>query len=199
VILAAGPHTNAREGALSFRFEPLEISDVVSVTPTRHGDERGFFQESYRASAFAAAGIGIAFVQDNWARSAAGVLRGLHFQIPPAPQGKLVGVARGRIFDVAVDLRVGAPTYGRWVGRTLDSDTGEMLWIPPGFAHGYAVLSDGADVLYKVTAEFEPALDRGVLWNDPAIGIDWPLTDPVVSAKDRAQPLLAEAENPFTV
>jgi len=181
----------------SFRFEPLEIPEVILVRSTRHGDDRGFFQESYKASAFAAAGIEGPFVQDNWARSSRGVLRGLHYQLPPAAQGKLVGVGRGRIFDVAVDLRVGAPTYGRWVGRTLDAEQGEMLWVPPGFAHGYGVLSDVADVFYKVTAEYAPALDRGVRWDDPAIGVRWPIERPVVSAKDRVQPLLADAENPF--
>jgi dTDP-4-dehydrorhamnose 3,5-epimerase len=182
---------------LAFQFEPLAIPEIVLIRPVRHGDERGFFQETYKASAFAAAGIDVSFVQDNWARSSAGVLRGLHYQIPPAGQGKLIGVARGRIFDVAVDLRVGAATYGRWVGHTLDGEAGEMLWIPPGFAHGYAVLSDVADVLYKVTAEYAPALDRGVRWDDPAIGVEWPLERPIISEKDRTQPLLVDAENPF--
>lgn len=186
------------EDRMSFTFEPLEISDVVVVHPTRHRDQRGFFQESYRASAFAEAGIDAVFVQDNVARSNRGVLRGLHYQLPPAAQGKLVGVASGRIFDVAVDLRVGARSYGSWVGRTLDAEEGALLWIPPGFAHGYVVLSDAADVAYKVTAEYAAALDRGVLWNDPAIGIDWPVHDPIVSPKDRVQPPLAQAENPFT-
>jgi len=184
---------------MAFDFEKLEIPEVVLVRPTRHGDARGFFQESYRASAFVAAGIRDAFVQDNLARSTRGVLRGLHYQLPPAAQGKLVGVVRGRVFDVAVDLRVGAPTYGRWVGRTLDADSGELLWIPAGFAHGYVVLSDVADVGYKVTAEYAPELDRGVRWDDPAVGIAWPVTDPVVSSKDAAQPTLALAENPFSV
>ncbi|HUF76384.1 MAG TPA: dTDP-4-dehydrorhamnose 3,5-epimerase [Longimicrobiales bacterium] len=183
---------------MSFTFEPLEISDVVLVHPTRHRDPRGFFQESYRASAFAEAGIDATFVQDNLARSTRGVLRGLHYQLPPAAQGKLMGVVRGSVFDVAVDLRVGARSYGRWVGRTLDAEAGELLWIPPGFAHGYVVLSDVAEVAYKVTAEYAPPLDRGVLWNDPAIGIEWPVDDPVVSPKDRVQPVLADAENPFT-
>jgi dTDP-4-dehydrorhamnose 3,5-epimerase len=183
---------------MSFTFEPLEISDVVLVHPTRHSDARGFFQESYRASAFAEAGIDARFVQDNLARSARGVLRGLHYQLPPAAQGKLVGVVSGSVFDVAVDLRVGARSYGRWVARTLDAEEGRLLWIPPGFAHGYLVLSDVAEVAYKVTAEYAPSLDRGVLWNDPAIGVEWPIDDPVVSPKDRAQPPLVDAENPFT-
>jgi dTDP-4-dehydrorhamnose 3,5-epimerase len=182
---------------MSFTFDSLDIPDVVLVRPTRHRDERGFFQESYRASAFAAAGIDAAFVQDNLARSTRGVLRGLHYQLPPASQGKLVGVVRGRIFDVAVDLRVGAATYARWIGRVLDAESGELLWIPQGFAHGYVVLSDVAEVAYKVTAEYVAELDRGVLWDDPEIGVEWPVADPVVSPRDRAQPTLAQAENPF--
>lgn len=182
---------------MSFTFEPLAIPEVVAVRPTRRRDARGFFEEMYRKSAFVEAGLDLPFVQDNFVRSTRGVLRGLHYQLPPVPQGKLVGVASGRVFDVAVDLRVDAPTFGRWVGHTLDSEIGEMLWIPPGFAHGYAVLSDVADVVYKVTAEYAPELDRGVLWNDPAIGVEWPLEDPIVSERDASQPLLAAAENPF--
>lgn len=182
---------------MSFRFERLAIPDVVLVRMQRHGDARGFFQETYRRSEFAAAGIADTFVQDNHARSSRGVLRGLHYQLPPVAQGKLIGVAAGRIFDVAVDLRASSPTYARWVGRTMDAEAGELLWIPPGFAHGYVALSDVADVTYKVTAEYAAALDRGVRWDDPAIGVEWPVTDPIVSPKDRVQPLLAEAENPF--
>jgi len=182
---------------MKFAFEPLAIPDVVLVRPTRYTDQRGFFQESYRESAFAEAGIDARFVQDNHARSTRHVLRGLHYQIPPAAQGKLVTAMSGRIYDVAVDLRVGAPTFGGWIGTTLDADSGELLWIPPGFAHGYVVLSDVADVHYKVTAEYRPELDRGVLWNDHAIGVEWPVADPIVSAKDRAQPPLATCDNPF--
>lgn len=182
---------------MSFHFEPLEIPDVVLVRLRRHEDPRGFFQETYRRSAFVAAGIADAFVQDNSARSTRGVLRGLHYQIPPVAQGKLVGVATGRIFDVAVDLRTESPTYTKWVGHTLDADAGELIWIPPGFAHGYVALSDVADVLYKVTAEYAAHFDRGIRWNDPAIGIEWPIANPVVSEKDRSQPMLAQAENPF--
>jgi dTDP-4-dehydrorhamnose 3,5-epimerase len=184
---------------MRFTFEHLEIPEVVLVRPTRHRDARGFFQESYRVSSFEEAGIHARFVQDNLARSTRGVLRGLHYQLPPAAQGKLVGVAQGSIFDVAVDLRVGVPTFGRWVGRMLDEESGDQLWIPKGFAHGYVALSDVCDVVYKVTAEYDPELDRGVRWDDPAIGIEWPVADPLVSAKDREQPLLASAENPFTV
>jgi len=182
---------------MKFDFEPLDIPEVVLVRPTRYGDERGFFQESYRESVFAEAGIGPRFVQDNHARSTKGVLRGLHYQIPPAAQGKLVGVMSGSIFDVAVDLRADAPSFGQWVGRTLDGDSGELLWIPPGFAHGYVVLSDVADVHYKVTAEYRPEVDRGLAWNGPTLGIAWPVSDPVVSGKDMEQPMLSACDNPF--
>lgn len=182
---------------MKFDFQPLDIPDVVLVRSKRHVDERGFFQESYRESAFAEVGIVARFVQDNVARSTRHVLRGLHYQLPPHAQGKLVGVSSGRIFDVAVDLRVGGPTFGNWVGAELDADSGQLLWIPPGFAHGYLVLSQVADVHYKVTAEYDPALDRGVLWNDPAIGVVWPVSDPIVSAKDLTQPTLDASDNPF--
>lgn len=182
---------------MSFSFTPLAIPDVVLVRPRRLGDARGFFSETFRASAYAAGGIAGPFVQDNLARSGGGVLRGLHYQLPPNPQGKLVQVVRGAVYDVAVDLRRSSPTYGRWVGERLSEENGHLLWIPPGFAHGYAVLGDGADLLYKVTAEYEPAADRGVRWDDPTLGIDWPLADPVLSERDRALPLLADADNPF--
>lgn len=182
---------------MPFDFEPLSIPDVVLVRPTRHLDARGSFAETYRRSVFERAGIGVPFVQDNLARSARGVLRGLHYQLPPSAQGKLVGVVAGRIFDVAVDLRAGAPTYGAWVGHTLDEESGEMIWIPPGFAHGYCVLSEAAVVSYKTTAEYVPELNRGIQWDDPAIGVRWPVSDPVLSEQDRRLPAMAEADNPF--
>ena len=182
---------------MAFRFEPQSIPDVILVHPTRHVDPRGYFEETYRRSAFEEAGITADFAQDNFARSSRNVLRGLHYQLPPAAQGKLVGVASGRIFDVAVDLRAASPTYSRWVGCTLDAERRTLLWIPEGFAHGYVVLSETADVVYKVTAEYVAHLDRGVRWDDPAIGIDWPVRDPIVSEKDRAQPTLEAAENAF--
>lgn len=181
---------------MSFRFEPTEIADVVQVTPTRHEDARGDFAEIWRRTPFAAAGVGADFVQDNLVRSTARVVRGLHYQLPPAAQGKLVHVLHGEIFDVAVDLRSGSATFGRHVACRLSAAEGNGLWIPPGFAHGYAVLSDRADVLYKVTAEYDPTLDRGIRWDDPALGVRWPVLDPVLSAKDRALPTLAEAELP---
>lgn len=184
---------------MAFSFEPLAIRDVVVVRPDRYLDDRGFFKELYREDAFRAGGISAVFVQDNVTRSVQGVLRGLHYQLPPAPQGKLIGVIRGAIFDVAVDLRSGGPTYGKWVGRTLDVDRGEMLWIPPGFAHGYCVLSETADVLYKVTDTYHPELNRGIRWDDPTIGIQWPVEDPILSQADQAQPSLERAENTFRI
>lgn len=182
---------------MPFTFEPLDLPDVVLVRPDRYRDGRGWFVESYRESAFRATGIDVRFVQDNLVRSAAGVLRGMHFQLDPAAQGKLVGVPRGKIYDVAVDLREGSGTYGRWVGQELDDEHGAWLWIPPGFAHGYCVLGRTADVVYKVTTEFRPDLDRGFRWDDPEVGISWPLDRPVLSDRDRALPTLRELEPPF--
>lgn len=182
---------------MSFRFSPHGLPGIVLIEETRRGDARGFFAETYKESAFRAAGIPGPFVQDNHSRSARGVLRGLHYQIPPRAQGKLVRVVTGEIFDVAVDLRRGSPSFGRWTGVRLSADEGRMLWIPPGFAHGYVVLSETADFTYKVTAEYDASLERGVRWDDPAIGVEWPLAEPVLSERDRSQPPLAEADLPF--
>jgi len=182
---------------VSFSFEPSEIPAVVRVHPTRHRDARGFFMETYRRTPFVEAGIDAPLVQQKASRSTRGVLRGLHYQLPPAAQGKLIRVGRGRIFDVAVDLRRGSPTFGDWVGTAIDAEEGPLLWVPPGFAHGYCVLSDEADVAYGVTAEYAPELERGVRWDDPAVGVRWPVDDPVVSEKDASLPVLADAEVPF--
>ena len=184
---------------MSFSFHPLSIRDVVLIRPSRYVDDRGVFSEVYREQAFREAGIDVHFVQDNLVRSVSGVLRGLHYQLPPQAQGKLVGVVEGRIYDVAVDLRKGGPTFGRWVARTLDVETGEMLWIPPGFAHGYCVLSETADVFYKVTAPYVAELNRGIQWNDPKLGIPWPVSDPLLSDKDRRQPDFERCQNPFRI
>jgi dTDP-4-dehydrorhamnose 3,5-epimerase len=182
---------------MPFHFTRLSLPDVVLIVPTRHRDDRGFFSETFRASAFESHVQG-PFVQDNLARSAAGVLRGLHFQLAPKAQGKLIQVLSGEICDVAVDLRRSSPTFGRWVSTALSAETGQMLWVPPGFAHGYVVTSSGgADVAYKVTAEYEPTLDRGIRWDDPEIGIEWPMVQFIVSKKDRGLPLLSEAETLF--
>ena len=186
---------------MSFHFTRLSLPDVVLIVPTRHRDDRGFFSETFRASAFESqVQVQGPFVQDNLARSEAGVLRGLHFQLAPKAQGKLIQVLSGDICDVAVDIRRSSPTFGRWVSTPLSAETGHLLWVPPGFAHGYVVTSNGADVAYKVTAEYEPTLDRGVRWDDPEIGIEWPeigRMDPIVSEKDRGLPLLSEAETLF--
>lgn len=182
---------------MAFRIEPQVIPDVVRIVPERHGDERGFLMETYRRSAFVEAGIEASFVQENHVRSRPGVLRGLHYQVAPAAQGKLIRVVRGRIFDVTVDLREASPHRGDWLGVELGAEGGEVLWVPPGFAHGYCVLSDGADVAYKLTAEYHPELEGGIRWDDPTLEIDWPIRDPVLSVKDRGLPPLAEIGTPF--
>jgi len=171
------------------------LPGVRLITPRVFGDDRGFFLESWNARAFAEAGIDATFVQDNHSRSGKGVLRGLHYQLG-SPQGKLVRVTRGAVFDVAVDIRRSSPHFGRWVGYELSEANKAMLWIPPGFAHGFVVLSDSADFLYKCTTLYDAAGDRGIAWNDPAIAIDWPLGDatPQLSAKDAGAPRLADAE-----
>lgn len=170
------------------------LPGVLILEPKIFGDARGFFLESYNRRVFAELGLPTEFVQDNHSRSARGVLRGLHYQIQQ-PQGKLVRVVRGAVYDVAVDLRRSSPTFGRWVGVELSEANQRMLWIPPGFAHGFLVLSDCADFLYKTTDFYAPEHERCLAWNDPAIGIAWPLDgEPVLSAKDRAGKLLAEAE-----
>ena len=184
---------------MAFTFERMGIRDVIAIRPERHLDDRGYFKEIYRQEIFAEAGITTPFVQDNVTRSVRGALRGLHYQLPPAGQGKLIGVIHGRIYDVAVDLRKGGPTYGKWVARTLDVESGEMLWVPPGFAHGYCILSETADVIYKVTNYFAPALSRGIRWDDPTLAIPWPVEDPVLSEADRKQPTFERCENPFRI
>ena len=181
---------------MPFQFQRLQIPQVILVQVSGQPDARGFFRETYRQSEFAAHGIP-PFVQDNHSRSTRGVLRGLHYQKRPGAQGKFLIVARGEIFDVAVDLRKGSPTYGKWVGEILSVENGRMLWVPPGFAHGFCVLSDTADVLYKVTAEYAPDLERGICWNDPAIGIDWHYADPILNPRDSQAPLLRDADNNF--
>ncbi|MCL4488513.1 MAG: dTDP-4-dehydrorhamnose 3,5-epimerase [Chloroflexi bacterium] len=182
---------------MPFDFEPLEIGDVILIKPQGAIDQRGFFREIYKLSDFRAHGIGVPFVQENHSRSAQGVLRGLHYQKNPQAQGKLLSVSRGRVFDVAVDIRRGSPDYGRWVGMELSDENGHMLYVPPGFAHGFCVLSEQADLIYKVTTEYAPDLERGILWNDPAIGVRWPIEDPRLSSRDVKLPLLKYADNNF--
>lgn len=177
-------------------IEQTALAQLLVLTPRFFRDERGFFTESYNKRAFAeAVGTEVDFVQDNHSRSTRGVLRGLHYQLPPRAQGKLVRVIAGEIFDVAVDLRRGSATFGRWFGIVLSADKGNQLWIPPGFAHGFLTLSDTADVLYKASDYYDPACERSVVWNDPDIGIAWNLEgDPILSGKDEAAPPLAAAE-----
>lgn len=173
----------------------LSIPEVVLIEPKVFGDARGFFFESFNQKAFnEATGTNHQFVQDNHSRSSRGVLRGLHYQIQQ-PQGKLVRVARGAVFDVAVDIRRSSPTFGQWVGAELSEDNQHQLWVPPGFAHGFLVLSESADFLYKTTDYYAPQHERSIAWNDPSIGISWPALaqgqQPLLSAKDSAAPLLA--------
>jgi len=179
---------------MPFRFQRLDIPDVVLIEPTIFEDERGFFMESYKYSEFANFGIKEKFVQDNHSKSIKGVLRGLHYQKHPKAQAKLVRVIRGKIFDVAVDIRRNSPTYGKWVGIVLSEENKKMLYIPVGFAHGFCVLSDEAEVLYKTTEEYAPEYDRGIIWNDPDIDIKWPIDNPILSSKDAALPRLKDAE-----
>ena len=170
------------------------LPGVKLIEPRVFGDERGFFLESWNARVFADAGIDAAFVQDNHSRSARGVLRGLHYQIVE-PQGKLVRVVSGAVFDVAVDIRRSSPHFGKWAGAELSAENKRMFWVPPGFAHGFITLSETADFLYKCTTLYAPAHERGIAWDDPAIGIDWPLDGtPQLSAKDAAASRLADAE-----
>ena len=167
---------------------------MLLIEPKVFGDARGFFLESWNRRTFAERGLDIDFVQDNHSRSSRGVLRGLHYQLND-PQGKLVRVTQGRVFDVAVDMRRSSPHFGQWVGHELSADNHHMLWIPPGFAHGFLVLSESADFLYRTTAYYAPQWDRGVRWDDPDIGVEWPLEGvPVLSDKDRILPLLKNAE-----
>ena len=178
---------------------PTALAGVLVLEPRVFGDDRGFFMESYNRRSFAqATGLDIDFVQDNHSRSRRGVLRGLHYQLRQ-PQGKLVRVTHGAVFDVAVDIRRGSPTFGRWVGVELSADNHRQLWVPPGLAHGFVVLSDSAEFLYKTTDYYAPEHERSIAWDDPAIGIDWPLaahgiTAPLLSAKDRAGQPLSRAE-----
>lgn len=178
------------------KFTPTRIPDVVLIEPKVFGDHRGFFMETWQAQVFAEAGIDQPFVQDNHSRSAHGILRGLHYQLKN-PQGKLVRVINGEVFDVAVDIRKGSPTFGQWVGERLSADNRRMLWVPPGFAHGFYVISDSAEFLYKCTEFYAPEHERSILWSDPTMAIAWPLVNgvaPVLSAKDASAPLLQNAE-----
>lgn len=179
------------------KFTPLAIPDVFLIEPKVFGDARGFFLESFRQDLFnQATGTNYEFIQDNHSRSSKGVLRGLHYQLPPHAQGKLVRVISGAVFDVAVDIRRSSSTFGKWVGAELSAETHGQLWIPPGFAHGFVVLSDVAEVVYKTTAYYAPESEWGLPWNDPDIAIAWPQLDTAfsLSEKDRNQPAFKQAE-----
>ena len=182
-------------------FLPTDIDAVVEVRPKRFGDQRGWFSEIYKRDAFADAGISVDFVQDNESFSApSGTLRGLHYQLAPHPQGKLVRVVRGSILDVAVDIRRDSPTFGRHVAVTLSADTGNQLYVPVGFAHGFVTLEPDVQVTYKVTDRYAPETERSIRWDDPTIGIEWPdlgSDGPVLSDKDAVAPLLADQPDLF--
>lgn len=169
---------------------PLALAGLKKICPCRYEDARGFFQETYRKELYAQHGIGVDFVQDNHSYSKKGVVRGMHFQRSPG-QAKLVGVVSGRIFDVAVDIRLSSPSFGKWEGVYLEK--GEQLWIPVGFAHGFCVVSRDAHVIYKVSAPYDPAQEVGFAFDDPDVGINWPILSPVVSERDRYQPAFKEA------
>lgn len=178
---------------MPFEFEPQKIKDVILVKPKVFGDSRGFFMESYKKSDFFANGIDVEFNQDNHSKSSKGVLRGLHYQAAPHGQAKLVRCVRGRIYDVAVDIRPSSPTFGKYVKVELSEDNKQMLYIPVGFAHGFVALTDEVEILYKASGEYAPQADRGIIWNDKDINIDWEIDfEPLLSEKDRIQPKLSE-------
>ncbi len=177
-------------------FERLELPEVILIVPSAHGDERGFFMETYQKREFGEHGIEAEFVQDNHSRSRRGTLRGLHYQIKRA-QGKLIRVVRGEIYDVSVDLRRSSASFGKWVGVDLSEENRRQIWVPPGFAHGFFVLSEHADVIYKATEFYDPRWDQTLLWNDPDLAIHWPLQaglQPIISKKDAAGRRLKDAE-----
>lgn len=184
---------------MPFQFTSLAIPDLILVEPAVFGDARGFFMETFQVSAFENAGIKGPFVQDNHSMSHRGVLRGLHFQLPPADQGKLVRVTAGSVFDVAVDIRRNSPWFGQHVAVELSASNKKMLWIPAGFAHGFQTLEDNTEFLYKVTCEYNAAMERGIRCDEPALGVQWPIasSDSIRSARDVALPGLAQVENPF--
>lgn len=184
---------------MPFEFKPVDaIEDVVLVEPRRFGDERGWFMETYKETPFREAGIDHDFVQDNHSLSRQeGVVRGLHYQCQPTEQGKLLRCTRGRIYDVAVDIRQGSPTYKEWFSVELAGDEPRQIWLPPGFAHGFCTLTGDVEVQYKVTKEYDPDLDSGFAWDDPEIGVDWPVDDPILSEKDQEAPPFSECDADF--
>jgi len=182
---------------MPFTFKKLDIHDIILIEAKSFSDDRGFFLENFKKSSFVSNGIDTQFVQDNFSHSVRGVLRGLHYQKTPKAQAKLVVALRGEIFDVAVDIRKNSPTYGKWVGEILSEQNHNMLYIPEGFAHGFCVLSNEADVLYKVNNEYSPEHEKGIIWNDPTINISWPIKEPILHQKDNKLSNLQDADNNF--
>ena len=183
--------------SMPFTFKRLSIPDVILVEPQSFSDDRGFFFESFKESDFFSNGIDKKFVQDNFSHSVNGVIRGLHFQKAPKAQAKLVIALKGKIFDVAVDIRKNSPTYGKWVSEILSDNTHNLLYVPEGFAHGFCVISDEADVLYKVSNEYSQEHERSIIWNDPKLDIQWPIKKPIISNKDNKLSLLENLDNDF--
>jgi dTDP-4-dehydrorhamnose 3,5-epimerase len=182
---------------VAFKFQRLGIEEIITIKPQSFSDNRGFFFENFKESEFILNGIGKKFIQDNFSHSPYGVLRGLHYQKNPKAQAKLVTVLTGEIFDVAVDIRKNSPTFGKWIGETLSEKDHTSIYIPEGFAHGFCVLSDYADVLYKVNQEYSPEHQEGIMWNDPMINISWPIKNPIISIKDNKLSTLENIDNNF--
>ncbi len=182
---------------MPFRFKRLEIPDLILIETKVFDDDRGYFLEAYKSSEFHAVGIKDTFVQDNFSHSTSGTIRGLHYQNHPWAQAKIIRAIRGEIFDVAVDIRKGSPTYGRWVSVILSDKNSQMLYVPAGFAHGFYVISDEADINYKTSAEYFPKADGGILWSDPELNICWPTRSPTISPKDALLPPFREADHNF--
>ena len=180
---------------MPFSFKRLSMPDIILVDPQSFPDDRGFFFESFKESEFLSGGIDKKFVQDSFSHSIRGVIRGLHFQKTPKAQAKLVSVLKGEIFDVAVDIRKNSPTYGKWVSEILSENNHKLLYMPEGFAHGFCVLSEEADVLYKISNEYSPEHEDGIIWNDPKLNIDWPISKPIISSNDSKLPLFENLEN----
>ena len=184
-----------------FKFTPTPLSGLMVIEPKVFSDNRGFFMEYYNKEGYAENGFNETFIQDNHSRSKKGVVRGMHYQIHPHPMGKLVKVVRGKIFDAGIDIRKGSPTFGKWYGEILSGENHKMLYFPPGFAHGFLCLEDNTEVVYKSTGMFDAASERAIIWNDPEVGIKWPLNEVkevIVSEKDQKHPSLKDAETNFT-
>jgi|TARA_B110001454_G_scaffold127604_1_gene118974 dTDP-4-dehydrorhamnose 3,5-epimerase len=182
---------------MSFIFKQLRIPDVISITPYLFNDERGYFFENFKHSAFKQHQIDLNFIQENFSKSKKNVIRGLHFQKNPKAQAKLVTAVSGEIFDVAVDLRKNSSTFGKWVGEILSEINHKSLYVPKGFAHGFCVLSEGATVMYKINQEYSPDHEQGIVWNDPDIAISWPISEPIISEKDQNLPLFKNQDYDF--